>query len=413
MKMALFDKFKEATQKAKEQYEVNKQIREEKRAAEEAYKREMNNKASQFAEEIINKIEENYKEDLDGFFSANSKDVVMKYTKDFYEKILLPASSMKKSYISMYPYIDSSQNDKLIKTFGVMEDLTNVIVHIKDKESQEFVLTYDNFYFKLALPEDKKYFSIGHISAMKVSLFSLIKKEGYYSFMCDDVEVGQLKIVDGREEDFITLNKFFEDMKNQDFEITNEEIDKTIQKKIGIGKYEEIKKYFVDDDELMIFFAWGGDGSDYTVCTTNQIIAVDKEAFGYSMNAKQFFYDDIQSVTAVQNTNDSSLTGMLFDAVWSSVFKDSDLKISAIGSYMTIKGMKKIEADRIVAIYNAFKKDIKKFDRDARMLQSQALVQQEQPDILDQLEKLGKLKEAGILTEEEFNQKKASLLEKL
>lgn len=36
-----------------------------------------------------------------------------------------------------------------------------------------------------------------------------------------------------------------------------------------------------------------------------------------------------------------------------------------------------------------------------------------QPDALEQLEKLAKLKDAGIITEDEFNQKKAVLLEKL
>ncbi|MBO5248028.1 MAG: SHOCT domain-containing protein [Clostridia bacterium] len=36
-----------------------------------------------------------------------------------------------------------------------------------------------------------------------------------------------------------------------------------------------------------------------------------------------------------------------------------------------------------------------------------------QPDVLDQIEKLAKLKEAGILSEEEFAAKKAKLLETL
>ena len=35
------------------------------------------------------------------------------------------------------------------------------------------------------------------------------------------------------------------------------------------------------------------------------------------------------------------------------------------------------------------------------------------PDVLEQLEKLSKLKDAGIISEEEFNQKKAVLLDKL
>ena len=110
----------------------------------------------------------------------------------------------------------------------------------------------------------------------------------------------------------------------------------------------------------MLFFAWGGDGSDYTVCTNEQIIVVDKEAFGITANVKQFDYDDINSVEVLQNSGDNSLTGMLLDAAWSSVFKDCTLSISESGKYTKITGMQKIEADRIVAIYNVFKRKIKK-----------------------------------------------------
>lgn len=416
--MAFFDKLKEtasgAAQKAKEQYEANKQAREEKKAAEEAYKTEMTGKARELADSIINKIEKNYRVDLDGFFSNNPADIVMRYTKEFFEKILLPANSMNKTCISMYPYIDGSQAKKLLKSFGYADNVSKVIVHIKDKESQEFMLTYDEFYFKLALPQDKSFFAVGSVPCTKISLFSLVKNEEEYLFLCDDVEIGRLKIIDGKEDDFITLNKFFEDIKNQDLEITDEEVDKTIQKKIGTRTYEEVKKYFIEDDELILFFAWGG-GSDYTVCTTNQIITMDKEAFGYTANAKQFFYDDIKSVQAIQNTNDTSLTGMLIDAALASVFKTCTLKITAVGAFESIAGIKNIEADRIVAIYNRFKKDIKKADRESRTVQPQVIVQQQQsqPDVLEQLERLARLKESGVLTEEEFNQKKVALLERI
>ena len=37
----------------------------------------------------------------------------------------------------------------------------------------------------------------------------------------------------------------------------------------------------------------------------------------------------------------------------------------------------------------------------------------QQPDILDQIERMARLRDAGILTEEEFTQKKTQLLEKL
>ncbi len=407
--MAFFDKLKDA-------YETNKQIREEKRAAAEAYDNEMKGKVEELRQIIIGGIEANYREDLDGFYSLHDKDSVFKYTKEFYEKILLPASSMKKSYLSMYPYIDESKAGKLSKSFGSVINASDIVVYIKDKEKQEFLLTYDTFYFRTALPEDKRYFVVGNVPCSKISLFSLKKNDVDYSFMCDDIEVAKLSILDGREDDFITLDKFFLDIKNEDFNITDEEVDATIKKKIGFEISEEIKRYYLTEDEKMLFFAWGGDGSDYTVCTNEQIIVVDKEAFGKTANVKQFDYDDISNVEVLQNSGDSSLTGMLLDAAWSSVFKDCTLAISGSGKYIKITGMQKIEADRIVAIYNEFKREIKKEEKMLKQsaAQPQVIVQQSnEPDVFTQLEKLAALKEKGIISEEEFSTKKDELLSKL
>lgn len=48
------------------------------------------------------------------------------------------------------------------------------------------------------------------------------------------------------------------------------------------------------------------------------------------------------------------------------------------------------------------------------VVQPQVIVQQNnEPDVFTQLEKLASLKEKGIISEEEFNTKKADLLSKL
>ena len=64
------------------------------------------------------------------------------------------------------------------------------------------------------------------------------------------------------------------------------------------------------------------------------------------------------------------------------------------------------EAERVVAIYHQCRKEQKQ-------AASQPTVIQQQPDVLDQIQKLAALKESGILSEEEFNQKKNELLSKL
>lgn len=115
-------------------------------------------------------------------------------------------------------------------------------------------------------------------------------------------------------------------------------------------------------------------------------------------------YQDI-----IQNTGDTCLTGMLIDSALVSLFQNADLEISVAGTVSKISNLYKIEAERVIAIYHQYRKMLKEASS-----QPQVVVQQQNhPDVLEQLEKLSKLKDAGILSEDEFNQKKAELLTKL
>lgn len=65
--------------------------------------------------------------------------------------------------------------------------------------------------------------------------------------------------------------------------------------------------------------------------------------------------------------------------------------------------------DSTIVVEFEYRRSIKQDEKNAR----QVVVQQSAPaedDVFTKLEKLNKLKEAGILTEEEFNEKKAELL---
>ncbi len=105
------------------------------------------------------------------------------------------------------------------------------------------------------------------------------------------------------------------------------------------------------------------------------------------------------------------------DAAIDSFMKDvCDIKLLVQGSYKTMSGMVKLEADRIIAIYNGFKKNIRAEEKELKKQSAspQVVVQQQsQPDVLEQIKKLASLKEAGILSEEEFTSKKTELLSKL
>ena len=53
---------------------------------------------------------------------------------------------------------------------------------------------------------------------------------------------------DAYKQDFITLNTYFKNIVEQDFEIVPEEIDSLIHEKIGDKIYQHIKKYMTYED---------------------------------------------------------------------------------------------------------------------------------------------------------------------
>ena len=198
---------------------------------------------------------------------------------------------------------------------------------------------------------------------------------------------------------------------NHDFVITDEEVDKLIRQKIGEKIYAEVKKYMVYDDELLVYFAWGLDSlsaKDYIVCTNKQIIRMDREMFGATANIKQFYYEDIVSVSTEQNAKSNDLTGALIETALTAATKTCDLVITTAGAGLRINTLFKVEAERVVAVYHHYRKEIQ-----TASSQPQVVVQQQTADPLEQLEKLSKMKEMGILSEDEFNEKKAALLSKI
>lgn len=187
----------------------------------------------------------------------------------------------------------------------------------------------------------------------------------------------------------------------------------------------------MDENELILFFTWNSSGG-YVACTTEQIIWADKTSGGNVSNINRFYYDEIVKIETVQEASNlasssaaTSLTGFLVDMAVSTVadaaidsfMKDvCDIELLVQGSYKTMSGMVKLEADRIIAIYNGFKKNIRAEEKELKkqFASPQVVVQQQsQPDVLEQIKKLASLKEAGILSEEEFTSKKTELLSKL
>ena len=413
--MALFDKLKDvantAKEKAQEAVEAAKAAQEQKRAEQEAYNAEMNEKVAQKTEEIIAAIEGSSA--TAGFFSHVTDDELLGFTKEFYDKILMPANSVSQSKVTMYPYITGKKFTKFCEQVGCFDTSEKPLLHIVAEKKKEILITRSSLYFTIPLEEDAKFVAKGKVSCDHIGMFSMVKEEGTYAFQCDDYTILSLPFGKATSEDCVTLNNYFTCITNKDFEITDEEVDKLIRDKIGESVYAEVKKYMVYDDELLVYFAWGLDSlsaKDYFVCTNKQVIMVNREMGGATANIKQFYYEDITSASVLQNSTDSSLTGYLIDTALTAAMQTCDLVLSVAGATTRVNTLYKVEAERVVAIYHHYRKEAK-----MQSAPQPVVIQQSAPqsDPLEQLTKLSQLKDAGIITEEEFNQKKADLLAKL
>ena len=416
--MGLFDKLKEGAANAAEQAkkvaeqakataEQAKANYEAKKAAEEQHRQEMQALAASKAKEIIDAII-TYQNN-GSFFKNTSTEELLSFTKEFYDKIFMPANSVSGSKIQMFPYITDKMIAKISKTWTTYNVAETALVYLKVEGKQEILITTSSLYFSLGLAEDPKFFVKGSVSCDEISRFSVVKNGEVFEFKCDEYVLGTFTADKSTTEDFITLDNYFTCITNHDFVITDEEVDRLIQEKIGAKIYAEVKKYMVYDDELLVYFAWGLDSlsaKDYIVCTNKQIIRMDREMFGATANIKQFYYEDIVSASTEQNSNSTSLTGALLDAAITAATQTCDLIISTAGTGLRINSLYKIEAERVVAVYHHYKKETK-------MAASQPQVIVQQIDPMEQLEKLSVLKEKGILTEEEFLAKKEALLSKI
>jgi len=408
--MGIFDQLKSganmAAEKARQVADAAKAGYEQKKATNEAYRNMMEAEAARINETIRVAIES--KQSEKGIFGDIEKEELLKFTKEFFERILLPASSVSVSKIVMYPNISGNKAvNKFIESLADYSEEETALVYLAAEKKQGLLLTDKALYYSIALPQDGSFFATGRIPCEKIEKLSLEKTENVYNFKCDDYVLMSISASKSVEEDAQGLNNYFESIEKHDFEITDDEVDRLIRRKISDKVYEEVKRFFVYDDEKLIYFAWGVDSltaKDYIFCTDRQIVRVDREMLGATANVRQFYYEDINAASTEQNSSSDDLSVRLLETALTSMMKICNLKLNVSSTEIKIKNLFKIEADRVVAIYHQYRKILKESSK-----QSNVVIQQ-QADPMDQIKKLYEMKELGIVTQEEFDVKKKQIL---
>lgn len=382
-------KFNEQKEKAAAEKAERERIRAEKQAEADAVTKEM-----------LESIEAN----CGNMFTMDS-NALLTFTADFYDKLYLPAHSVSASKLFFHP------NDKKINKYAQKEFADyNVaeespVFMIAGKSGQKIFLSTKALYFKKAFDNEAQFYCMGTVAIDKIKSLSYTQDGDNYIFTCNGVEL--LNNAYGFELDDYAFCEYVRRIENNDFTITNEQIDALIKDKIGANILKIVKEY-VYDDELILYFAWGSDSitaKDFVVCTDKQMVVLDREAFGLTKNVKQFYYEDVTSMATLQETNG------LLDLALTAALSLCDLEVSVAGAKERLHNLFTYEADKAVKVYRECRRTIKEGNKQPQVVVQQSAPQQDDP--IAQLEKLNKLKEMGIISEDEFNAKKADLLAKL
>lgn len=373
-----------------------------------AIKKEEQNKKMEEMKERIAEYErlllQQITEGFNGVSYFSIEENLLDFTKEFFERLLLPANSMSASKITMYPYSDKilKVSKKRIENFDSEE--TPVFQYSGDK-GEFIVMTATKMYFSFAFPENPAFYGNLCIDLDMVSDLDFEYQEGNCEVICNGLTI--FTNHKANEFDVVTAKEYIRRLRLKDFEILETQVDELIKTKIG-DKIQKIIRQYTFDDELLVYFAWGLDSitaKDFVVCTNKQILMLDREMLGATKNVKQFYYEDITSMGTDQKTN-----GVL-DFALTAALKLCNVTIYVAGAQEKIQTLFTYEAERVIRVYQEYRRSIKQDERNAK----QVVIQQAAPeeDVYGKLEKLNKLKEAGILTEEEFRVKKAELLEKM
>lgn len=407
--MGLFDSIKDTAKSIKDQTKEKLDAAKEERAAKEAAKeqaaKELQAKLDVAARDKTDKILAGKEKDRKGIFEISSQEQLVAFTQEYMKKLVLPASSLKTSKLKMLPYT----NDKVtrrdaLKKFEDLDD-TQIIFQLENVGTKEFICVTTLYLYAYLLLENGVYYSI-KIDLADITGFSFVSENDQDIILINgEPLIYMSKAV--RDTDFINLRHYFERLEKSQFEISDDEIDAFIHEKIGDEAYAEAKKY-MEEDELIIYFAWGVDSvtaKDFLMCTSRQFVLLDRELLGVAQNVKKFYLEDIISMSTEQ-ANAESLTVTLLNAALSLC----DLIIHTAGTGLKIQTLSVTEAERVVEIYNKYKRLAREEAKKPIAVIQSAPSQQ---DPLEQLEKLQKLMDAGIISQEEFSTKKAELLSKI
>ncbi|MCG2731030.1 MAG: SHOCT domain-containing protein [Acetobacterium sp.] len=400
--MGFKDLFKDVTDLAKESIDSIQADLALKKEEQERLRAEMDQRIKTYTDSLMEQLA--MPVDVPGRpLISSGDDELVSFTQMFSEKMLLPANSASATKIDMHPY-EEKVLKTVLKAFPTYNMQEKFLFQFKDSNGQMILLTTSNLYFKILFPENNSFFAVGCLPKEKLYDISINRGDEQCTLIVNSITLITIPTAEIKTIDTITLTEYLCRLKKNDLMITDDQVDAFIQAKLD-PTTRELVKTFLETDEKLIYFAWGLDSlvsKKFLTCTSQKIILYDRDL----TTKKTFTYDQILSLTTQPSTVsflDLSLTlGM----------NPNDTEIKTADAIETISILYPREAERVIQIYTAHKPEgIQKGTTEGSFTQQPEANAQEDP--IAMIEKLAGLKDKGIISEEEFNQKKQELLAKL
>lgn len=406
--MGLKDLFKDVTDLAKDSIDSIQEDIALKKEEQQRLRAEMEKRIKGFTDTLLGQLTNNIDPLARPFIDADDAELVA-FTSNFSTELLLPANSASATKIDMHPDEEKVLKN-ILKTFATYNLQEKFLFQFKDSKEQIVLVTTTNLYFKVIFPENTSFYSIGSLPKEKLIDISISRDDQQFQLLVNSVPLITMPTAEIQTFDYITLSEYLRRLKAKDFAIDDEQISAFIPLKLD-PTTREITTKFVTSGEKLVYFAWGLNSlgsTKFLICTDHKIVLYDRE-----LNTdKSFSYDDITSISTQKSTVsflDLSLTlGM----------NPNDTEIHTAAAIETISILYSREAERLIQIYNHYKSGASKETAPASSdAQPQTAGDQQadspQEDPIAMIEKLAVLKEKGIISEAEFNQKKQELLAKL
>ena len=353
---------------------------------------EMNRRIGQYREEIMEKLLKNPKSQP---LIIDDTSTIISFTESFYHELYLPASNASNSQLNFYPEYDNTMKD-ISKIFSNFTEEEQFLMEYKDSKEQTLLLSTSNLYFKIIFPEKNSFYCVSHLELKDLYHFAVEEIEQNVTFLINDFPLITIPKEKLPYSDLLSLKNYLKRLKSRNFSIKPDEIHSFILSKLSPETIHILQAH-LNPEENLIYFAWGLDSinsNKFVACSNKKIFIYDQEI----SSTKNFYYDTIQSITTQSSTIN------LLDFSLSIGTNPNELVIKTTDKTEIISILYAKEAQKVIDVYQNFsKKNPKNNDNH--------LKQYNDPIIL--LEKLAKLREVGVLTDEEFKIKKEEILNRL